>query len=306
MKKIILLIIILIVLISCQKDNNVPKIQIGTKALQIDFLSQAPPFEVHENETFNIFAEIKNIGTQNIDELQDSKGLLVVDVDDQYVRIKKEINPFFIEGKSLLNPVGGSMLLQKKATAKALPIQQERMNTKIIIGTCFKYSTNAGIDVCIDTIPEKLGKKVCTAQTKSIFGGQGAPVAITRIESKMLPSWDDKKTIPEFTIYLQNLGGGEIINKDKILLACDNNERNLIERKDFDLIDVKVSLPQQGELTCNNPSLSLQLNDRKVVCKYDTDGGIPKTKGVFLSSLAINIKYGYFQTAVKPITISKV
>lgn len=306
MKKTILFIIILIILISCEKNNNVPKIQIGTKALQIDFLPQAPPFEVHENETFNIFAEIKNIGTQNIDELSDSKGLLIVDVDDQYVRIKKEIIPFFIEGKSLLNPIGGSMLLQKKATAKALPIQQERMSTKIIIGTCFKYSTNSGIDICIDTVPEKLGKKVCNIQTKIISEGQGAPVAITKIESKMLPSWDDKKTIPEFTIYIQNLGGGEIINKDKVLLACDKNERELIERQDFDLIDVKVSLPQLGELTCNKPSLSLQLTDKKVVCKYDNNGGISKTMSTFISSLAINLRYGYFQTAVKPIMILKV
>ncbi len=303
MKKIIFFIILLLFLISCKRDGNIPKIQVGTDALKIDFLQQSPPGEVHPKDAFNIIAEIKNIGTHNIE-----NGLLVLNVDDQYTTIignsEERLN---LEGKSIFNSVGGFILFQKKATAKQLPAQQERMTAKISIGACFKYSTIGGIDACIDTTPEKISKKVCVPKNDNIAGGQGAPVAITRIESKMLPNKnDDTKIIPEFIIYFQNLGNGIVINKEKVLLKCSPDERDtsLISKDDYDLINVRVSIPQ-GELTCNKQSISLQSSEKKLICKYETDGGLSKNLGTFTTSLSFELNYGYFQTAVKQITISK-
>ena len=88
-----------------------------------------------------------------------------------------------------------------------VPFGADKYSPEILVTACYRYKTIADPKVCIDPNPFRAvqERKVCEVRDQSLGGGQGAPVAVTKIEEQV---GSDKI---HFRIFIQNVGDGEVI-----------------------------------------------------------------------------------------------
>lgn len=293
MRKIVFFIILLFI-ISCDGGGIKPIKQTGTEAIQITFLKDNPPTIVIEENKFNIVADIENVGFGDI-----QQGIITFSATSPAVEIlgKKE-ESLSLKGKEIYTPKGEKTLLQRTALARELP-QKSQTTTSILINACFNYKTQASANICIDTQQGKSIRKPCQMSAASLSGGQGGPVAVTRIEYNMMPHDFEDYVTPEFKIYLSKVGSGnmEIMREDKTAQACHLD----VELEYKDVVKVKAKLGDQ-DLKCNTKEINFN-EESYVVCELEE--GISKTRGTYTTVLTTEISYGYKITANKPITIKR-
>ena len=286
-------------------DEDVRK---GFDGLAMAFIKNAPPDKVFEQSIFPIGINLKNKGASNIE-----KGFFVMGFEKEYAdaagREAKET--FDIKGKSIFNLNGDDEFITLNAEAKKVGSQSETHPSTIFATACYPYRTILGTSVCIDTdlFGKQLRKKACLAKDLLFDKGQGGPVAITKIEVRMLPDSDNdpNKIIPHFIIYLENKGNGEVIAEDKIEDVCSKKPLGF---KDFNRVTVKAFLSDK-ELNCNSGETEKaegRLREKKdiVRCAFPRGEGIESNRDAFTSPLKIEIDYGYTFTISKDITIEKI
>ena len=312
-KKLILVlsILFLVVLSGCKgsssgksiTDEDVRK---GFDGLAMAFIKNAPPDKVFEQSIFPIGINLKNKGASNIE-----KGFFVMGFEKEYAdaagREAKET--FDIKGKSTFNLNGDEEFITLNAEAKKVGSQSETHPSTILATACYPYRTILGTSVCIDTdiFGKQLRKKACLAKDLEFTNGQGAPIAITKVEVRMLPNADNdpNKIIPHFIIYLENKGKGEVIAEAKIEDVCSKKPLGF---KDFNRVTVKAFLSDK-ELNCNSGETEKaegRLREKKDIVRCTLEEGIESNKDAFTSPLKIEIDYGYTFTISKDITIEKI
>jgi len=144
-----------------------------------------------------------------------------------------------IKGKSIFSPNGDQELITINARTKRIGTQSETQPSTILATACYPYKTIFGSSVCIDTdiYGTRRGQKVCSIKDLKFSEGQGAPVAITKIETRMLPQ-DNNLVKPHFLIHIENKGNGEVVEL-KVEQAC-TSER--LDYRSFNTIIIKASL----------------------------------------------------------------
>jgi len=254
--------LLVITIAGCKGDknkNSITDIEVrkGTDGLLMEFLPNAPPQNVFENGKFPISLKLKNAGASNIEDNKETaeaeKGILVFGFEKAYVSIneKEQKQEFSIKGKSTFNPSGDELFRLINAEAKKIGEQSEKQPSTILATVCYPYEAILGTSVCIDTdiLGQRRGIKACSIKELAFKDGQGAPVTITKIETRMLPQQDNNKVKPHFIIHIKNSGNGEVIGitkKDKdgkdvniIDKACSNQA---LEYKDFNVLTVNVKV----------------------------------------------------------------
>lgn len=277
----------------------------GTDGLTIELTKNAPPDKIFEDSIFPIAIKLQNKGASNIE-----AGFLSVGMEQAFVTLldqSKSTQPLKIEGKSLINQVGGQDYITLDAKTKKIGTQSESHPTTLFVTACYQYKTVLGSSVCVDTDVFGLAnrKKTCTAQDLQFANGQGAPVAITKIESRMFPSEDKNRIVPQFLLYVENKGNGEVLVENALERACGNQP---LKYTDFNRIIVKASLSNQ-QLNCKITEESeaiLRLRDKKDVVRCTLDAGIEKSRDPYVAPLNIILDYGYTYTTSKDITIEKI
>ena len=162
--------------------------------------------------------------------------------------------------------------------------------------------------MCIDTdiIGEVRGKKVCDIKDLTFSEGQGAPVAVTKIETRMLPDVDVNKVKPHFIIFIENKGNGEVVNSKKLGAACSSSG---LEYTDFNTLTISASLPQ-GDLKCSenvDPGpAAVRLREKEDMVRCTLEDGIDIGRDAYTAPLKIELNYGYTFTISKDIIIEKV
>ncbi|MBI2651244.1 hypothetical protein HYX01_02140 [Candidatus Woesearchaeota archaeon] len=295
---------------SSQNTNPITDIEIrkGTEGLTMEFLEFMPE-KVFEEDIFEVGLNLKNKGAYDI-----TDGRLFFGFETQYVdadSAKKE-KIFSIKGKSILNPEGNSEYLTINARAKNIGSSETHTST-ILATACYPYSTKADVSVCIDASPNAARRqKPCEMKVLEFSEGQGAPVAVTKIETKILPQENEKMIRPQFVIYMENKGEGRIIKANKISNACSSEA---LAPRDFGAVLVKASL-SGNELECSKTD-KLEQNEyaeillkenaeegeNRMVCK--SKEGISKNEDAFTAPLTIYTNYGYTFTTSKEIIIEK-
>ena len=289
----------------------------GTDGLDMEFLKNAPPENVFEGSQddggkvitsdFPISLRLKNEGASNIEE-----GILIFASEKAYVNVSlesKERQEFIIKGKSIYSPVGDEEFVTLTAGAKRISAQSETHPSTIFATACYPYNTILGTSVCIDTdiIGEVRGKKVCDIKDLTFSEGQGAPVAVTKIETRMLPDVDVNKVKPHFIIFIENKGNGEVVNSDKLGAACSSSG---LEYTDFNTLTISASLPQ-GDLKCSEKtdeavSTEVRLREKEAMVRCTLEDGINIGRDAYTAPLKIELNYGYTFTISKDIIIEKV
>jgi len=232
--------------------------------------------------------------------------------------ITKEIK---IDGKSVFNPNGDEYFITVDGKTKVLGAQSEKQSSTILATACYPYKTIFGTSVCIDTDIYGIsrGQKACSITDLKFGKGQGAPVAITKVETRMLPQ-DDNKIKPLFLIHIENKGNGEVIKLSETQKACTEES---LDYKDFNTIIVDASLSGKP-LDCRiekdgePSSAEIRLREKKGIIRctleeVDLDGDgvndielIDTGRDAYVAPLRIELDYGYTFTISKDIIIEKI
>ncbi len=304
----------------------------GTDAFSMEFLQSAPPPTVFapeppaKLEPFQVGLKIDNKGAYDITE-----GFLSVALEEDYMTIldwnfekqKKyakigatgEKISFSLEGKTQLNPFGETDIITFTAGAKKVDDQSEKHKSTILVTACYEYATELSQQVCIDTDIYNLKpiEKVCNPKDISISGGQGAPIAITKIEQRMLPSGANFVR-PQFIIYMENKGNGNVIANDRTSKACSAEGLKPEDWNVIELVDVEFSgfSLKKGDIVCSpmlketgKVRIKLQSGADFIKCTLDKDL-LSTEQPTYTTALNIQLKYGYTYTISKDVIVEKI
>ncbi len=265
------------------------------------FLDKAPPEVVYEKDLFPVVIDLQNKGSVDV-----IGGAYSLNIEDSVLELPAErLDIFDLEGKSTARPNGGRAQYQFTVRAKPLDPQTETYTTTIGATICYPYTTEAGATVCIDTdILDLDKKKPCTSGTVGL-GSQGAPVAVTSVEGRMLTHEQKEKILPEFIITVQDQSNGLVVKQDKIQEACSSLP---VKAAEFNVATISAFLSDQ-QLTCTPQSSGKEgllkfVNKRDQVRCYLAEG-ILKSRGTYSSLLTVMVNYGYTRTIAKQVRIQK-
>jgi hypothetical protein len=155
------------------------------------------------------------------------------------------------------------------------------------------------VPVCIDPDIRGLNKnKPCTAKPVALSGGQGGPVAVTKVSSVMAPEGDMVR--PYFEINIQNLGVGTVFAKDAVMLACLRGPGPL------NIGEVIVRAEVQGnDLVCTPSVARLDPSkDATVICKF-AEAKYGVESGTFSTILIVELDYGYKDVVAWPVDVTR-
>lgn len=298
--------LLLLVLVACQmvpfsltsKKANVPvvyDIMTGTSALDISFNPNSNS-DILMCQQANVMVDLRNAGAYNI-----TDGKFTFIFENQYFgAIGNSKGDLSLDGKSYFNPQGGFMLKEFKILNTGLPSQLESYSSPLIFQACYTYKTFSTVQVCIDPdIMNVNPNKPCLIQPVVLSGGQGAPVAVTHVESLMVPEGD--KVRPAFAIFIQHLGSGSVVSKEGAKLACtaEKISRDALLSKVNIVVKVKDNL-----LDCPSEPVRLEVDkESRVICKFKDVIGMQS--GTYSTVLSVEIDYGYVSSALLPVTVTR-
>ena len=206
---------------------------------------------------------------------------------------------------------------------KQLEPQSESHSYSLSATLCYPYETRFTDTACIDTdiLGARFKQKVCKSEDKAYPKGQGAPVAITRVESRMLDK--DDKIIPNFIIHIENKGNGNVIKRrndaqettppqatqmSNIDEVCSSKRLDPADR-DFNTVVLRAYLGAEtpdNELDCEPKKtpedkgregyVRLVGNKDIIRCSLPESASISKNTQPYTSPLIIILDYGYMSS----------
>ncbi|MCH8003394.1 MAG: hypothetical protein IH934_02085 [Nanoarchaeota archaeon] len=292
---------------------------------EMNFILEEPGTGDVDSRFNEIDEELSGIKVRN-DEINDR----IIEISVEVIDVRKKLNLIEndlldeIKGKSIFSPNGDQELITINAQTKKIGAQSETRPSTILATACYPYKTIFGASVCIDTdiYGERRGKKVCSITDLRFGEGQGAPVAITKIETRMLPLPEDSNLVkPHFLIHIENKGNGEVVELSKVEQAC-TSER--LDYRSFNTIIIKASLsgkPLDCRIKKEGPKAeppppaptTIRLRDKEnlVRCTLELIPGevdelIDINRDAYIAPLSIELEYGYTFTISKDIIIEKI
>lgn len=298
------------------------EIHVGTSGLELDFMQESPPSEVYLGDLFQVTVELANKGAYDI-----KGGILVLGTDEHlYVRtsnFQDGFENFDLTGRSLYDPVGGIDRKTIQIEASKLDPQSETITTNIAVTVCYPYKTEATATVCVDPdifgdrqlekscTPTTIGMGIKTHEGQELPAGQGAPIAITRIEQRMMAHENDDLIMPTYMIYIKNMEDGLPVEIGLYEEACKSTgiAKEAWNRVGFDayLSDRSMQLDctpkYQDEQNSKTGSLKLEKDEDFIRCTLKE--GIPKSRGTYTTPLMIDMIYGYTFTISKQVLVRR-
>ncbi|HII69274.1 TPA: hypothetical protein HA270_05340 [Candidatus Woesearchaeota archaeon] len=323
----VLLCVTLFLLAGCTGGTSGPslisdeQIYKGTDGITMEFVKGAPPSEAFDAMRLRIHATMENKGAFDVQE-----GYLALGIEDGYMalagngfnldrdhqkRLTDRHLTFNLRGKSLDDPIGEETLLSIDALATIKDDQATIHPALIQITTCYPYQTKANADICIDTDSFSLIEREKACEIKDItLQSQGAPIAVTKIETAMLPQ-DDNTVIPHFIITMENKGKGITIKDDLEVIrnACTSSPFTREREEIFNKIRITAYLSNDDQpLDClgSGEQNVFTIRDGKGTARCTPHAGIPAQKGTFVTPLRIELDYGYTQTIATEVKIRRI
>ena len=315
-------VILIMLLAGCGTSSTTAKkdidLRVGAEGLKIEFLKNTPPAKIFEESVFPVIVKVKNNGAYSIKD--NEAAVLSLGVEKDYTKKvsllaagrvqsfdKGNAALFKLEGKTKINPKGEEQVISYNVQAGRVDPQSEAHQSNIITTVCYPYESVLESSVCIDTDVGNLrpSKKVCQSQDLIFSNGQGAPVAVTKIETNMLPTLAEGqnelsgKISPQFLVFVENRGQGTVIRKESVTEFCTKSETshaNLnIVYADVYLAGQKLGCQLEAKQGVNEPA-HIKLLDKKDIIRCVFKEGIEVSRDTYLSPLKVVLKYGYTQS----------
>ncbi len=320
---IIILIAILLVITGCGSgtggETSADNYFTGSQGIVMNFMQGAPPNTVlvdsetlttgdnrYTSDELSFGIEVKNLGaypfTKNGANYNTAQPTIylsgyestLVDIGQDKYAVHTDLEP-----KNEENPAGGYNVITKPITFY-LPQASTSYNTNINAIACYEYGTLATDTICLDPDPAHNENDVCTPSDVSFGGSQGAPVAVTSVEV------DSIKNTAHLQVHISNIGGGEVVDKGS-LNDCPF-DLDYIE-KDYVYID-KVRLggesdqqAQENAAKCKPRDVRLQNGRATAFCKIE---GLQNQDAAFVTTLQIELQYGYKSQITKSVTVKRI
>lgn len=326
--------LLVIFLVSCN-TNNQPKDTdyfVGTDGVVLTIPEKDKVTKVLEDSELYSPLEIENLGAYDLDSYEGNRyGYLTINYDNFYLSSIRELPipvdpraeawatvtvndntkiqvypaPILLNGKSNDYPIGDRLYLDFSYKVNKLQGQRESPETTIIYTLCNPYLTTFSKEACIDADPFNADqrKKVCVSQDMVYSQGQGAPVAVTKVEPIMSKSGQIVR--PTFRIFMKNEGKGSVLDYDlktrtPIYSLCQAANMNTL---DWNKVHVSAELSGKA-LECTPETVYLRIDeDTYTVCKVqDKDlEFVPSSN--YKANLNVWLSYIYVQTAAHHVEI---
>lgn len=320
--------------------STIPEIYTGIDGIDVGFSPESVPKSISAGSATNVVLLVANKGavatpatpstiitvkdTRGAFTLLSAKGTDKFDFSNQLITGKgafggKESSPAAtgdLEG-IVLSIKAKDFLKNEKGE-----IVENSINTGLLATVCYDYGTKLTANVCVDAAPYSFQKqrKPCDYTVPLVYTkGQGAPVAITRVET-LDPDKSESYVKPRFKIFIANVGTGIIINKDKLNLFCaapdsskdgskpatDNTPRiNIVHIEKVKLNDKDLKCSYNNKDGVPNEVLSGIASKDYILCNYDGTDYLDGS-GTFATPLTVELSYGYtFTSNPIPVTVEK-
>lgn len=288
-----LLVLVLILLAGCDllglesrpQMPSIVDVLVGTQGLAMNFVSF--PSKMVMCQSGDISLEMRNVGASYLD------GSYVFIVEDGVLSPEGQKQGLLkLEGKSQFNPQGTMERKSLKVQSKSLPSQLELYSTPVIVQVCYPYTTFLSAQVCVDAKSE--GPKVCVPQSITFSSGQGAPVAVTKVEPRMIPEGNSVR--PAFILTLANVGGGRIVSEKSVLSVCSGSKESLTS--EIAVVAKLGGLPME----CIPKSVPFEAGKEiQVMCQAPE----VQIQDSFETILTAELKYGYVSTVAQEVVVTR-
>lgn len=294
----------MILLIGCgqQQEEIIKKTIKGTDGLVVEFKDDQPyDDKANEDTTFTMAIDIQNKGGFDIKD-----SIAIITVNEQVLNIES-----FDQKASSITTIESLKGIKTRTEGEKTTLFIDLISEKIIttqptdvtVKTCYEYETEykdkEKEQTCIDGTIHGVTVigSICTYNPeRTISKGQGAPIAITKIETTLPKDANDLIT-PTFKIHIKNEGKGKITQTGTAKAACTTG----VNTEEYGIIQVEATL--KGEkLNCEE----IKYNEKKgedniITCTAEAIGVSINTE----KALYIKLSYAYNEEVSKTIEIVK-
>lgn len=207
---------------------------------------------------------------------------------------------FLLAGDTYDYPGGELDYIDYNGRITNWPQGLDESRQRFMLTTCYLYTTFVAEDVCIDPQPYSDTRKVCSPKVSTYSKGQGAPIAITRVEQENTPT----KSLFRFTV--ENKGGGTLFEPGHIE-KCSPYHIERTSPSDLNIVWLGEVRIGNTPLDCN-PQTYIKLDPRTnrgtFTCTYGIE--YAALKSAYVDTLTTELWYGYSKAYEKDLLITRV
>ncbi len=322
--------VLVFLVVGCQPgpDSNPVEAYRGTDGVDISFAEESPPNTVYDDQTFFVALDLHNQGATSVNQ---SFGPIVTQLNTQNLfylqqesdRDEEMRQELTLEGRSDIRPRGeeasvsfGTFNVSPRERVGELQETSELLQARV----CYPYRTVESDTLCIENPLQgrETTDPLCRARTQR-YPGNGAPVAITKIENLLIPVGQVEEVIqrerlafedgritgtetvedsvsevlqkPVIKLTIRNRGEGRPVTGDDV---CEPGSR-VVENT----VRVGAELGTD-DLTCTPEVVRLD-NGRGTTRCVSAEGMTTSTN--YQSIFTAKLNYTYIDTATKEINI---
>ncbi len=297
--------IILIMIASCTPSNDGgsnginSEYRTGTQGLTMNFISEVPPDTVYNTYPLNVMIEYSNKGASPID-----NGMIYLSgFDTEYVPLGPTPQQLeYLPGKNIYDEKGLMAEIAEfhASSVDVRDIQEiDSFDQTIKATACYEYHTYAYPLVCIDPTLGRgtVSEGVCTVRDVTLSGGQGAPIAVTKVEQEMVTRSSGTRVV--FKLTVKNVGNGQPFAERDRSINLNNCHSELTYRNIDNIVVSQVSI-SNVDFTCTPDVIRLDGNTGYTIC----DGSSSALgSDAYETPLSIHLMYGYSTSISKDIKI---
>ncbi len=217
------------------------------------------------------------------------------------VNFERNGEEYVLRGDTPAYPGGDVRIVDWQGEVTNFPPGLDKARQNFLITNCYLYSTHAAPVVCIDPNPRSKSEKSCSATRYGGGQGQGAPVAVTRIEQ------ENTRRHAVFHIDIKNIGGGEVWHPGKVE-KCNpyNPARVSLQDKNKVMLGMVRVSGDPTPLDCV-PERVIRLDRRtgkgEITCRYPVP--FQGLKSAYQTPLVVELWYGYEDTIKRTMTVRR-
>ncbi len=212
--------------------------------------------------------------------------------------------PIVLEGDTPETPGGGMEVYEFPSYIYYLPESLEQFRQPIMVTACYTYVTRSTAMVCIDPKPNSNSKKACIARDVSLSGGQGAPVAVTRVEQQS----SSGKVV--FTITVKHNKKNtldELFDVTQLFYKCNPHAGAIVKPSDKNVVDILYVELSGVDITATCSGGGKIRLDQSGNGQFTCTGYMNQVSdSAYEAPLLVELGYGYGKNIYKEVTIKKI
>ncbi len=181
----LVLLVILAFLAGCGEDGRQGQdFRQGISEVEFRLLDNAPPERIYPRSQFTIVVEVHNLAAYDVADGE----LSILGLNDKYFLLSPAEQDFSeLLGRSLTNPGGDKVFLQFTGVAGELFQNAEEYVGNYFLKASYRTRAEFTDSLCVNPSLYEVYDSGCKVERQKTYGGQGAPLAVSRLEEIIVP-----------------------------------------------------------------------------------------------------------------------